>query len=368
MPTLLGRRTFLSSVAAALASTREMLAQQAPRTNLKLGLDSYTIRNLGWKADRIIEYCAEQKVDNVQLSVPGDFESTAPAVFERAKRIAADKGVTLEGAMGSICTLNPSWGNRKGTPVEYLQTSLTYTSQMGAKILRCYIGGPGYRVGNRRPTGDQFRREIDQTVDTLKAVRTQAHDLGIKIAVENHGDIQAREMIELVERAGKDWVGVNLDSGNPYWVIEDPLHTLELLGPYTLTTHLRDGVLFPHERGVAFQWTRIGDGAIDWKKFIAKFVELCPNAPFQMEIITGRPPTVLPVYDDEFWSSFTYTRASDFARFLRLAKNGKPFWSTMIIAEDGQGNAAYRAAWVEQQRVDFEKSCSYARSLGVGRV
>ena len=57
----------------------------------------------------------------------------------------------------------------------------------------------------------------------LKSVRARATDKNIKIAIENHaGDMQARELKTLVEGAGRDFVGVCLDSGNPLWTIEDP--------------------------------------------------------------------------------------------------------------------------------------------------
>ena len=55
-------------------------------------------------------------------------------------------------------------------------------------------------------------------------------------------------------------MGACLDTGNPMWVMEDPLLTLEVLGPYTVTTHIRDSVVFEHPRGAAAQWVALGDG------------------------------------------------------------------------------------------------------------
>ena len=68
----------------------------------------------------------------------------------------------------------------------------------------------------------------------LKAVPSRALDEGVKIAVENHsGDMRARELKALIEEAGKDYTAACLDTGNPMWVAEDPLTTLEVLAPYT---------------------------------------------------------------------------------------------------------------------------------------
>ena len=112
----------------------------------------------------------------------------------------------------------------------------------------------------------------------MKSVRPLALDLGVKIAIENHnGDLQAREVRNLIEEAGTDYVGSCLDTGNPMWAMEDPLLTLEILGPYAVTTHVRDSVVFEHPRGAAWQWVALGDGIIDFKKFVARAKELCPE-------------------------------------------------------------------------------------------
>ena len=75
-------------------------------------------------------------------------------------------------------------------------------------------------------------------------MRGEAQDLGVKIAIENHdGDMQAREAKIIIDESGKDYVGSNLDTGNPLWVVEDPFVTPETLAPYVVTTHVRDSVL-----------------------------------------------------------------------------------------------------------------------------
>ena len=76
-------------------------------------------------------------------------------------------------------------------------------------------------------------------------MRSEALDLGVKIALENHsGDMQAREVKTIIEEAGKDYVASCLDTGNPIWCVEDPFVTLETLAPYVVTTHVRDSAVF----------------------------------------------------------------------------------------------------------------------------
>ena len=112
----------------------------------------------------------------------------------------------------------------------------------------------------------------------LRAVRSQALDAGVRIAVENHaGDMQAREVKTLIEEAGKDFVGSCLDTGNPMWVVEDPLLTLEMLAPYVATSHVRDSAVFEHPRGAAAQWVALGDGSVDFVRFVETLSQAVPG-------------------------------------------------------------------------------------------
>ena len=213
-------------------------------------------------------------------------------------------------------------------------------------------------------------RAIDTAARVLKAVKAQAVDAGIKIAVENHKDLQAWEMRDLIEAAGKDFTGSLLDTGNPVFVIEDPMTTLEVLGPYALSVHLRDSVVYEHPRGAAVQWVPLGEGVVDFKRFVAHMREVCPPVYVYIKPITGRPPAVIPYFEAAFWERYPKARAADFARFLALAKQGRPYEKHMVI-EDLPGRKtpeAFVSAIQYQQREHMERSLEYAKNtldLGV---
>lgn len=356
------REWILSSLAGAAAPGL------AHTGRLKLGLDCYSIRSLRWKAERLIQYAVEQKLDQIQLSIPGDLESLDPPYLSRVRDAARGSGVVLEGAISSVVQSSRAWNKNNVSPAAYLEKGLRATAALGGKVLRCYLANPGYRVQANAPAAADFVRQAEELVANLRGARTLARDLGVTIAVENHGDIQARELLEVIQTAGTDFTGVCLDSGNPMWVLEDPLMSLEILGPHVVSTHLRDGVIFRHPRGVAFQWTALGDGIIDWPRYIETFRRLCPNAAFQLEVITGRPPNVLPLLEPGFWKSLDRMRAADLTRFLKLAESGQPFYGKMMIGGETEGPASYRAAIIEQQRVDLERSFEFCRRQGVGRI
>lgn len=354
------RRTFLQSGAAAGLTA----AAPVPRaTGIKLGYDVYSIRSLHWKGAQYIDHAAKLGLDTVQISSLNDYESLEPADLAKLKSYADGKDIEIDAGIGSICPTSSSYGRATGDPVEYLRKGLRVAQAVGAKAMRCFMGSAPDRRGKLPIEG-----HMEATIKVFRAARSEAVDRGVKIALENHnGDLEAREVKTIIEESGKDAVGSCLDTGNPMWLLEDPMFTLETLAPYVATSHFRDTCVYEHPRGAAFQWVALGDGSIDFKAFVARYRELCPHSPVQLEIITGRPPSLLPYMDPDFWKAFPNKRASEFARFLSLVKAGHPFMGNMMIAGGGKQPAAYEAALVEQQRFDLERSLAYAKkSLGLG--
>jgi sugar phosphate isomerase/epimerase len=354
------RRTFLGGLATAAVAR----PQAPPAPGIRLGYDSYSLRAWHWNALRHIEYAASLKLDSVQISSLTEYESLEPAYLQKVKDRAAASRLTLDAGIGSICATSRSWNAKNGTPGEYLTTGLRVAKAIGASAMRVFVGSWQDRQG---PV--TIERHVEETVKALRSVRSLALDLDVKIGVENHnGDLQAREVRELIEAAGRDFVGCCLDTGNPMWALEDPLLTLEILGPYAVTTHIRDSVVFEHPRGAAWQWVALGDGVIDWPRFMDRYRQLCPRAIMQLESITGRPPRVVPYLESDFWKVFPKARASDFATFVALAKRGRPLMAPMVIADQvGRVPAEYAEALKVQQRLDLERGLEFAKNtLGAG--
>jgi hypothetical protein len=88
----------------------------------------------------------------------------------------------------------------------------------------------------------------------------------------------------------------------------------------------------------------------------------------QLEVITGRPPTVLPYLEADFWKAFPKMPAWEFARFVALAKSGHPYMGEMVIEDvPGKHPQIMTDALREQQRIDLERSLEYAKKkLNVG--
>jgi len=341
------------------------MAQQ-PNPPIRLGFDTYSLRAFRWKALQLLDYAAAQKLDTVQISDLADYESLEPAYLSRVRDRGKELGLVLDGGMGCICPLSKGYHSKKPSAREAVLEGLKASQAIGATSMRCFMGSSEDRLSEERP----IEQLMEETIRVCRSVKSEAQDLNVKIALENHaGDLQAREVLTIIQESGPDYVAACLDTGNPMWVMEDPVVTMEVLGPHVVTTHVRDSCVFEHPRGAAAQWVALGDGNVDLTKVVELHRKLCPNAGMQLEIITGRPPRVLPFYEQDFWRFFPKANASEFARFVNLARGGHPFMGTMVIEDAAKMRdvPAYAEALREQQKIDLERSFEYAkRTLGVG--
>lgn len=321
---------------------------------MKLGFDNYALRSLGWKAARLVDYAASQRLDALLFSDFEVYESLSEGHLRDLKRRADDAGIRLHAGMLSICPSSVIFDPRRGTAEEQLRLCLRVARALGSPVARCVLG----KVDDRRNPGGIAARIAD-TVKVLQACRSEALDSGVKIAVENHaGDMQSRELLALIEAAGRDFVGATMDAGNATWTMEHPLHSLELLGPHALCTGLRDSAVWETPDGAAFEWTAPGDGGVDWKKYFARHAELCPGTPVILETISARQ-FQLPFRRDEFWAAYPQRSPEEFAGFMELARGGKP---RPAPPED-------RALDSEFQKAELEKGLRYCReALGLGRA
>ena len=347
----------LASAAAATTPLMGLAAASAARRGVKLGYDNFAVRAFNWMVEEHIEFSAKLGCDSLFMSDLDHFKSLEDAYLKEVRAKAADQGLQIHVGTWSICPTSKSFKNNRGTAEEHLRLGIRVAKASGSPVVRVILGS-----GDDRKTEGGILARIQDTAKVCKACRPQALDAGVKIAIENHaGDMQANEVVTLIEEAGgKDYMGVNLDSGNAVWTLETPLDSLEVLGPYAVTTSLRDSALWPTDNGVSVQWTAMGAGMVDWVKYFDRFAQLCPGVPVHIETISGFNRGIDYLQPD-FWKAFPDMKAPTLARYVAWAKSGKPrdAWKAPAGQDTKQAEQAY-------QRAEVEQSIRYCKSIGLG--
>ncbi len=350
----ISRRTFARTLATAAAATALHpslpATAQAPARKIRLGMDNFSVRSLKWKGRELVDYAASLRLDTLFITDLPSLGSLKEPDAAELRRYADGKGIEILLGSWSICPTSRAFKKDWGTAEEHLALGMKLARAVGSPVFRVVLGT---REDRRSPGGIDAR--IDDTVKVLRSQRSLASDLGVKVAIENHaGDMTAVELIRLIEDAGKDWVGANMDSGNALWTLDDPLESLEKLGPYAFTTSLRDGTVWETPKGCKVQWTVMGEGkAVDLKQYFARYAEICPQVAVNIETIGGFA-VEFPYLDPAFWEVWPHRTAAELARFIVLARRGQPL-------ESYNGNNP------ERQKQDLERSLQFCReTVGLG--
>ncbi|MFC7339176.1 sugar phosphate isomerase/epimerase family protein [Haloferula chungangensis] len=354
----LGRRKFLTIGAGALAA-RATAAESGggAGAGLALGFDHYAIRAMDWGPAALVGFAEKLEVDTLFITDLDVFESLEADALATVRRLAEEKQLRLLLGTWSICPSSVTFKNRWGTADEHLQLGIRAAKSLGSPVLRVVLGSARDRL-----TDGGIEARIEDTVKVLRRNKQQAVDAGVKIAVENHaGDMHSLELKSLVEAAGRDFVGVNLDAGNALWSLETPLENLENLGEYVLTTSLRDSAVWETEKGIAVQWTAMGEGMVDWKTYFARFAELCPEVAVNIETISG-VSREFQVDTPEFMKAWPKGLPASYEKLRSWAKTGKP--QQPAKPRPGQDK---KKSDQEYQLSEIERSIAYCKSIGLGR-
>ena len=158
-----------------------------------------------------------------------------------------------------------AWGHPSGLgsgtrpdEVANLIDHLDVARRVGAKVMR--VCG-----GSRHTRPAHWMQHRDALLELIYPVLDHAEKQGVIVAMENHVDLLADEMVELVEAINSPWFGVCLDTANNLRLFEDPVEVVRKLAPYARATHIKD---LTTQRGnpktFAF-WpsVAVGDGLVD---------------------------------------------------------------------------------------------------------
>lgn len=131
---------------------------------------------------------------------------------------------------------------------------------MGADVMR--VTGSSFTWRN-----ENHKEQVQRLKKQFKDVIRIAEDNDIKLAVENHIDFTADEILELIQEVDSANFGVNFDTGNFLRLLDDPIRGMELLAEHTLAVHLKDLQVNNQEARPTdwffFSGVPVGQGLID---------------------------------------------------------------------------------------------------------
>ncbi|HLU83056.1 MAG TPA: sugar phosphate isomerase/epimerase family protein [Trueperaceae bacterium] len=266
---------------------------------MKIGIDSYCFHRF------FGEVYPQQK--------PPPFSMTMEDFLDLAKELDVD-GVSLESCFfpshdaGFLADLKArlddygfdrvyAWGHPDG--LERGQNAGAYDDMIASIDRAVAIGADTMRVV---ASSLMFRHEphqpqIEALVAQFKQAVPVAEAAGVKLAVENHIDFTADEMVQMIEAVGSPNFGINFDTGNFLRLLDDPLKGMDKLAKYTYATHIKD--LKVNQQAAPDDWyffssTPVGDGLVDNQALAQKLKDVGYTGFLAVET-----DFLHPDYDDE---------------------------------------------------------------------
>ncbi len=232
---------------------------------MDLGLDSFSYymhwRYADQSIDRLLDRVSAVGLAALQININGPrhraLTGTTSEHFRRVGERAKELGIALEVASG-------------GTDPSKLRFVLELARQLGAQVVRTTVNEPG------------SEQVVARAAAALAQISPEYEELGIDLAIENHEDLTAEEVVDLIQRIDSPAVGAVYDSGNSIPFYRDPVEEVRLLLPYIRTTHIKDHLLVRDGEVVWSVGTPLGLGRIP----LAEIVDILRTAPHLSRIMT----------------------------------------------------------------------------------
>jgi 3-oxoisoapionate decarboxylase len=244
---------------------------------MKLGISTYTYTwSVGvpgsepdepWDEQILVQKAVELQVDCLQIADNLPLHLLGDNRFIALKKVAEESGISLE------------VGARGMTP-EHLDRYIQIAESMNAKILRFVIDGPG------------FLPKVEEVTWIIKGVVQELEQKGIKLAIENHDRLKAREFRSIIQGAGSDHVGICLDSVNSMGAGEGIETITTLLAPHTFNLHIKEFLVKrnPHQMGYIIEGRPVGQGQLPLEWILEQLGSQCQSG--ILELWTPPEPSI----------------------------------------------------------------------------
>jgi sugar phosphate isomerase/epimerase len=235
---------------------------------MKIGVDSYCYhRYFGevypfqtdpgkrWSTTDFVKKAVELKVEGVSLETLF-FSSLDAGYLGDLKAMLDQHSLDRVVAWGHPDGLE---GGKNLAALSDLVKHIGVAKAMGAKVMRIVGSSLRFRDEAHEP-------QIERLTAMLKQAVRVAEDEDLILAIENHIDFTASEILTLIDRVGSKFFGVNFDTGNALRLFEDPVAEARLLAPFIHATHIKD--VSPRRGGSPREWNfwesvPAGKGVVD---------------------------------------------------------------------------------------------------------
>lgn len=346
------RRACLAALPA-LAAVRSLLAA-AGSARARVGLCGFSCHQ-HWQAARLghpgVKFRDTPGFYRYGRSLGAEGVQAAPRGMDAAAARALRAAVEADGGYFEAEVSLP----RSEGDVAAFDAALKLAREAGGSVARAvFTGGRRYEVFRTREDFLQFQAGAERSLRLAEPVLSRHR---MTLAVENHKDFTADELLAVLGRVESEWIGVLVDTGNNIALLEEPHAVIEALAPRVRSIHLKDMAVQPDAGGFRLSEVPLGTGLLDLPRVLATLTRAKPDVVVNLEMAT-RDPLRIPCLTDGYWATFApgdrerrLAAAMDWVRAHPLREappqvSGKPVEA--VLAEE-EANNRHGLAWLNQR-------------------
>jgi sugar phosphate isomerase/epimerase len=299
------RAEFLTGAAASLLGfwLQDPAPGGAPRRRMGIGAHSYGFRHFE-DPFAFLEHARSLGAGGVQTSVGIRDEAFA----DRLKAKVEEHGLYLEGSIALP---------RTPADVDHFTAEVRTLKRCGASVFRTVLlGGRRYEV---LESPEAFRTFLEQAKQSVALARPVVEKAEVHLAIENHKDLRAVELVDLVKAQDSPFVGVCVDLGNDIALLQTPEETVRMLAPHAFTTHVKDMGVEEYADGFLLSEVPLGTGTLDLPALIAILRRARPGIRLNLEMMT-RDPLKIPCLLPKYWATFAGVPGDRLAAMLKWVR------------------------------------------------
>jgi sugar phosphate isomerase/epimerase len=257
---------------------------------MKLGISSYTftwaVGVLGSLPENRVSVCgllekaAQSGITLLQIADNIPLEKLSNYELRSLYDYSQERGVNLE--VGG-----------RGLTHEHTMKCLQAAEALRSPILRMVIDGIN------------FEPSIPEIKGIIRDLLPEFRSRKIKLALENHDRLKARQFEEIIQDTGSEMVGICLDSVNSMGAGEGFETVADILVPYTINLHIKDLTIFraPHKMGLVVEGRPAGKGMLNIPELISKLSSTGKCESAILELWTPPEPTIeSTIIKEEEWA------------------------------------------------------------------
>ena len=241
---------------------------------------------------------------------------------------------------------------------EYIRQLLPILSSKGLRFARIKMSN---FYGGNRYKQPEFKKWFGEFIEQLLGLLPELQSHNVMLLIENHQDLGADDLIQIIGATSADYIGITWDMGNSLSISDTPKTFLKKSIGFIGNVHLKDYRLYRSQEGYYLSRCALGEGVVQFGPLLKRLVRYRKSFPMAIELGSHKSRHS-DIYKAAYWEAydtFTVAEKIDFFSFLNQntldGDNWMTPWERNLTGQE----------IIASEMNEFEQSISFLKKLKI---